>query len=95
MRARTTSNANAAASRRKNKDNESSFVQTREEQIQDYLRLKREYQQLLDEHHSMHLRRKESEKQIASCKMRMARLVELIEKVKQEHLERRAARDAQ
>jgi hypothetical protein len=75
-------------------DEESSFVQTREEQIEDYVRLAHEYTALLDEQEQIRINRREIERKIASCHMRKARLLELIQKVKDERAEREAAEAA-
>jgi hypothetical protein len=72
-------------------DDESSFVQTREEQIESYLKLSRDYQALLDEQAEIYAQRKEAERQIASCRLRKDRLTELIQKVQDERRDRLAA----
>jgi hypothetical protein len=75
-------------------DKESSFVQTREEQIADYLRLAQEYAALLGRQEQTRVERRAIEAKIASCALRKARLLELIQRVRDERAEREAANAA-
>jgi hypothetical protein len=77
-------------------DGESSFAQTREEQIQDFRRLVKEYRRLLEGEEAIAARRREAEYRIATARLRMKRLLELTELMRADRREREeAARENQ